>query len=156
MHVASMIQHAQACEHTVSRGCTRQHAVARGCRAPLHCCPSVACSCNGNEILSGIRACCRRSVSAVANNSQYQSASELTWSHPTLCVALAPSSSIILFSCHHYVKLEKLSAVLPAQRPNFSKSKLSMHGHSEISRLSRKSCQIISFFNFCKCWLFYQ
>ena len=93
MNVASMIQHAQACEHTVSRGYTRQHAVARGCRAPLHCCPSVACSCNGNEILSGIRACCRRSVSAVANISQYQSASEFNMISPN---AVCRSSSFIV------------------------------------------------------------
>jgi len=31
-----MIQHAQVSELAVSGGCTRQHAIARGCRAPLY------------------------------------------------------------------------------------------------------------------------
>jgi len=39
VHGASMIHHALAGEHTVSRGCTRQHAVAHDCSASLHCCP---------------------------------------------------------------------------------------------------------------------
>ena len=62
VHGASMIPHAQACEHTVSRGCTRQQAVACTCRAPLHCCPSLLhlLTCIGNDILCGIGACRRR------------------------------------------------------------------------------------------------
>jgi len=54
VHGASMIQRAQACEHTVSRGCLRQHAVERGCCAPLHPCQSLRLlTCIGEEIFPG-------------------------------------------------------------------------------------------------------
>jgi len=53
----TMNQNAQACEH-MSSGCTRQHASARHCSAPLHRCPSLRfLTCVGNKILSGIGAC---------------------------------------------------------------------------------------------------
>ena len=95
MNVESMIQHAQACEHTVSRSCTRQHAVARGCRTPLHCCPSVACSpavVMETKFFLGFEPAVG-SVSAVANISQYQSASEFNMISPN---AVCRSSSFLV------------------------------------------------------------
>jgi len=60
VHGAIMNQHVQACEH-MSSGCTRQHAIARICSAPLHRCPSLRLlTCVGNEILSAIGACYRK------------------------------------------------------------------------------------------------
>jgi len=106
MNVESMIQHAQACEHTVSRSCTRHHAVARGCRAPLHCCPSVACSPAAvmeTKFFLGfepaVGEACLRLQTLVSIRVHHN----LTGSHPTTHAVcpLAPSSSILLFSCHH-------------------------------------------------------
>ena len=78
VHGATMNQHAQACEH-MSRSYTRQHAAARSCSALFHRCPSLRLlTCVNNEILSGIGACFRRSVSAVSHISQHQSASALS------------------------------------------------------------------------------
>jgi len=69
--------HHEVCKH-MSRGYTRQHTAARSCSAPLHRCPSLRLlTCVGNEILSGIGACYRRSVSAVSHISQNQIASGL-------------------------------------------------------------------------------
>jgi len=56
VHGATIIQNAQAYEH-ISRSCTRQHAVARSCSAPLYRCTSLrVLTCVGDEILFGIGA----------------------------------------------------------------------------------------------------
>jgi len=70
----------------VARGCTRQHAVARSCRAPfpnyLHTNTFIHMSLS--EILEGIGACCRGSVPEVVNVSEQSEVQQPT--HPlTFC-----------------------------------------------------------------------
>jgi len=69
VHGATMIKHVQACDHML-RGFTRQYAAARSC-VPIPSLCLLTCIV-GNEFLSGIVACCRRSVPAVSNNRQRQ------------------------------------------------------------------------------------
>jgi len=77
VYCTTIIQNAQVCEHIV-RSCTRQHAVARSCNAPLHRCPSLCVlTCVGNENFSGIGTYNHRSVPVVSHISQNQRTSGL-------------------------------------------------------------------------------